>query len=110
MSTFSSEFRFSRSSILALQAEVYMWLQDFAKAKEALDKIIELGEHSLVDNVDDWIDLFYNNLPNTAVPDGRGKIQEGPELMFSIRYDISEDRDNPGDNFANRARSSRIFW
>ena len=110
MSTFSSEFRFSRSSILALQAEVYMWLQDFAKAKEALDKIIELGEHSLVDNVDDWIDLFYNNLPNTAVPDGRGKIQEGPELMFSIRYDISEDRDNPGDNFANRATIMSIFF
>lgn len=110
MSTFSSEFRFSKASIWAMQAEVYMWLQDYAKAKEALDKIIELGEHSLVDNVDDWIDLFYNNQPNNAVPDGRGKIQEGSELIFSIRYDGSEDRDNPGDNFANRAAIMAIFF
>ena len=110
MSTFSSDFRFSKVSIWALQAEVYMWLQDHEKAKVALDQIIELGEHSLVDNVDDWIDLFYNNLPNAAVPDGRGKIQEGPELMFSIRYDINENRDNPGDNFANRAAIMAIFF
>jgi len=110
MSTFSSEFRFSKVSIWALQAEVYMWLQDYPKAKVALDEIIEIGEHSLVDNVDDWIDLFYNNLPNNAVPDGRGKVQEGPELMFSIRYDINENRDNPGDNFANRAAIMAIFF
>jgi len=110
MTTLSSEFRFSKSSILALQAEVYMWLKDHAKAKEALDEIVELGEHRLVTNADDWIDLFYNNLPNAAVLDGRGKIQEGPELMFSIRYDISEDRDNPGDNFANRAAIMSIFF
>jgi len=30
--------------------------------------------------------------------------------MFSIRYDISEDRDNPGDNFANRAAIMSIFF
>jgi len=110
MSTISSEFRFSKASVWALQAEVYMWLQDYDKAKAALDQIIELGDHSLVNNVDDWIDLFYNNEPNGAVPDGRGKIQEGSELIFSIRYDISEDRDNPGDNFANRAAIMSIFF
>lgn len=110
MSTLSSEFRFSKASIWALQAEVYMWLQDYEKAKVALDQIIDLGEHSLVDNVDDWIDLFYNNEPNSAVPDGRGKIQEGPELIFSIRYDISEDRDNPGFSFANRAGIMSLFF
>jgi tetratricopeptide (TPR) repeat protein len=110
MSTLSSEFRFSKVSILALQSEVYMWLQDYEKAKEALDEIVELGEHSLVNNADDWIDLFYNNLPNTAVPDGRGKIQEGSELMFSIRYDIGEDRDNPGFTFANRSAIMSIFF
>ena len=110
MSTLSSEFRFSKASIWAMQAEVYMWLQDYEKAKAALDQIVELGEYSLVDNVDDWIDLFYNNLPNSAVPDGRGKIQEGPELIFSIRYDISEDRDNPGVTFANRASIMSLFF
>lgn len=110
MSTLSSEFRFSKVSILALQAEVYMWLQDYEKAKEALDEIVELGEHSLVDDVDEWIDLFYNNLPNAAVPDGRGKIQEGSELMFSIRYDIGEDRDNPGFSFANRSAIMATFF
>lgn len=110
MSTLSSEFRFSKASIWAMHAEVYMWLQDYEKAKIALDNIVELGEHSLVDNVDDWIDLFYNNEPNSAVPDGRGKIQEGPELIFSIRYDISEDRDNPGVSFANRAGIMALFF
>jgi tetratricopeptide (TPR) repeat protein len=110
MSTLSSEFRFSKASIWAMQAEVYMWLQDYEKAKAALDQIIELGEHSLVDNAQEWIDLFYNNEPNSAVPDGRGKIQEGPELIFSIRYDLAEDRDNPGFSFANRAAIMSLFF
>ena len=110
MSTFSSEFRFSKASILALQAEVYMWLQDYTKAKEVLDEIINLAEHRLVDNVDDWIDLFYNNVAVPAVPDGRGKIQTGPELIFSIRYDINENRDNPGVTFANRSAIMSLFF
>ncbi len=110
MAAFSNDFRFSKSSILAMQAEVYMWLQDYDKAKIALDKIVALGEHSLVKTVDAWVDLFYNNLPVAAVPDGRGKIQTGPELMLSIKYDLAEARDNDRGDFANRSGIMGLFF
>ncbi|RXP62743.1 RagB/SusD family nutrient uptake outer membrane protein [Lutibacter sp. HS1-25] len=110
MSNFSSDFRFSKASILCMQAEVYMWLKDYAKAKKAIDKMIALGEHSLVKTVKDWENLFYNNLQVAAVPDGQGKIQVGPELIFSIRYDLGEERDNPGQTFANRSGIMGLFF
>lgn len=90
VSTVTSNFRFSKGSILCLQADVYMWTKDYAKAKAALDKMIALGTYSLANTVQAWEDLFYNTPNSTATPDGRGKIQTGPELIFSIRYDLAE--------------------
>jgi len=80
----SREFRFSRASILAFQAQVYMWTKDYAKANEAMQKLIDLNEYSLVTNERAWQELFLNDL-------NLGKFQTGPELIFSIRYDILED-------------------
>ncbi|MFH4966983.1 RagB/SusD family nutrient uptake outer membrane protein [Gaetbulibacter sp. M240] len=106
----TSDFRFSKSSILCLQAEVYMWMKDYPKAKEAIEKMIALGGHSLVTSVQAWQDLF-SNTPQTAdTPDGRGKIQTGPELIFSIRFDLAEDEDNPGQRLANRSGVYRLFY
>ena len=102
----ADDFRFSKSSIYCLQAEVYMWLNDYAKAKEVLDAMIALGEHSLVTTPEAWDEMFYNNPPLAAFTDGLGKIQEGSELIFSIRYDFEEERDAP-QGYPNRTRWNR---
>lgn len=88
----SNPFRFSKASVWALQADVYMFLQDYAKANEALDKIIDLGTYELVDNRDAWLRLFLND-PLL------GSFQEGPELIFSIRYDLLEDGNRASGNY-----------
>ncbi|PQJ77132.1 RagB/SusD family nutrient uptake outer membrane protein [Polaribacter glomeratus] len=78
----SREFRFSLASVYCLQAEVYMWRKEFDKAKIALDKLVNLGEHSLVTTTEAYFNLFAND-------QGRlGKIQKGTELIMSIRYDL----------------------
>jgi starch-binding outer membrane protein, SusD/RagB family len=105
----ADEFRFSKSSIYALQAEVYMWLNDYPKAKVALESLIGLGQHRLVTTAEAWDDMFYNNQPVPAVPDGRGKIQVGSELILSIRYDITEDRDFGGTR-NNRSGIMGLFY
>lgn len=102
----SDDFRWSKSSIYCLQAEVYMWLNDYAKAKEVLDAMVALGTHSLVTSPQAWDDMFYNNPPLAAFPEGLGKIQEGSELIFSIRYEIEEERDAPA-GYPSRTRWNR---
>ena len=102
----ASDFRFSKSSIYCLQAEVYMWLNDYSKAKTALDALVALGQHDLVTSVQAWDNMFYNNPPLAGFPDGLGKFQEGSELILSIRYDIEEERDAPS-GIANGARWNR---
>ncbi len=86
----TSNFRFSKASIYCLQAEVYMWTKQYDKAKLALDKMIALGGHSLVTTVEAWEDLFYNTPIGTSTPTAKGKKQTGPELIFSIRFDLAD--------------------
>lgn len=100
-------FRFSKVSVLCLQAEVYMWLKDYPKAKATMDKMLAIGGHSLVTTVQGWEDLFYNN---TNLNGGRGKIQTGPELMFSVHYDLAEERSNLGSPDANRSGIATLFF
>jgi len=82
----SANFVFSQSSALALQAEVYLWQDENQLAKDAIEKLIALSTHSLVRTPDDWQNLFINQPQNFRVPDGPGKVQEGPELIFSLQY------------------------
>ena len=108
MEQFANSYRFSETSILCLQAEVYMYLQDYAKAKEALDKFNALNEFSLVTTVDGWQNLFLNDINANDRDSGvfneegseldlwtTGKIQDGPELILSINYDLL-DNDRAG--------------
>ncbi len=90
MFTNSSNFRFSKASVYCLQAEVYMWIKDYPKAKAAIENLIALRTHSLVTTVQAWEDLFYNTPINPLNPTFRGKIQTGTELIFSIRFDLAE--------------------
>ncbi|MEM9525462.1 MAG: RagB/SusD family nutrient uptake outer membrane protein [Bacteroidota bacterium] len=88
----SREFRFSRASVLAFQAHVYMWIKDYAKANEALQKLIDLNEYSLVTTETAWQELFLNDV-------NLGSFQTGPELIFSIRYDLLEDGNGAAGNY-----------
>lgn len=103
------KYRFSKVSIYAFQAEVYMWLNDYPNAIEALDKLFALGGHSLVTTPEEWQDLFYNNPETTVLDDARGKIQEGPELLLSIRYDLAENQNYGGSN-NNRSAIMGLFF
>ncbi|WP_298494076.1 RagB/SusD family nutrient uptake outer membrane protein [uncultured Algibacter sp.] len=111
-------FRWSTASILAFEAEVYMWMKDHAKAKIALDNLIALGEHSLVKNAEDWENLFYNNNDGEGpflglqgvFEDERGKKQEGPELILSIFYDQLDPQESNGDFRGNRSGYSGILF
>ena len=100
----SDEFRFSKSSIYALQAEVYMYLKDYPKAKAAIESLIDLGTHRLVKTPQEWRDLFYNS--NTD-EEPFGKIQTGPELIFSIRYDAVGEEAGSGN--PNRSGIAQLF-
>ncbi|MFD1316412.1 RagB/SusD family nutrient uptake outer membrane protein [Namhaeicola litoreus] len=86
----ANKFRFSKTSVWAFQADVYMYLKQFDKAKQVLDKIVASGEYRLTNDRQSWNDMFYND------PDFGGKIMEGPELMMSIRFSLTEDNDRSG--------------
>jgi hypothetical protein len=111
-------FRWSQSSLLAFQAEVYMWIKDYPKAKTALDDLIALGEFSLETTVVGWEEMFYNNNDgrgpflglNGLNEDERGKIQDGSELIFSIFYDQLDPRGSNGDSRGNRSGYSALLF
>lgn len=106
MTLIADKYRFTRTTIWAFQAEVYLWQKDYAKAKEALDKIVASNEYSLVTTPEDWQDMFINDIQDG----GPGKVMEGSELMLSIRFDINEPRDNPGQTRANRSGVFALFF
>jgi len=114
----SSDFRWSKASIYAFQAEVYMWLKDYPNAKIALDKLVALKTHSLATTAQAWQDQFYNNPPDVArLPFtvtgtrelGRGKVQKGSELIFSLFFDQSNPTSNIGVSNGNRSGIQRNF-
>lgn len=106
MTQIADKYRFSLTSIWALQAEVSMWQKDYNKVKELIERIIASNEYNLVTTPEAWQDLFLNDIQEGAA----GKVMTGPELMLSIRFDIAEPRDNPGSTFANRAGIFALFF
>lgn len=107
----SNNYRFSKASIYALQAEVYMWLKDYPKAKIAIESLINLGEHRLVTTPQAWDDLFYNNVPIAITfPNGKGKIQKGSELILSINYDLLEQSRFDVSTFTNRSGIMDLYF
>lgn len=87
-----TEFRFTRAALRCLEADVFTFLKDYAKVKESLDRVIALDDYSLVEDRESWSRLFLNDL-------NIGQFQEGPELIFSIRYDLLEDGNGASDNY-----------
>ncbi|MGB3150793.1 MAG: RagB/SusD family nutrient uptake outer membrane protein [Maribacter sp.] len=111
MDLLRNQFRFSLTSIWALQAEVYGFLGDDINAKIALEKIVGSNEFSLVTSARDWQNLFLNDDVDPFDPNsesaGPMKIQQGPELIMSIGFSLNEDQ-GPGN--ANRAGIFNLFF
>lgn len=90
ISTEPASFNFSLASVLAHQAEVYMWQKQEGAAEKAIERLLALNSYSLATTPQAWQDMFFNQPPNATFPDAVGKIQTGPELIFSIRYDDAD--------------------
>lgn len=86
--TLRDRFQFSLSSVYCLQAEVYMHIKEYALAKEALDKLLATGGFSLVTTAEAYHALFRNEPPRVGIP--TNLMENGPELIFSIRYSQEE--------------------
>ncbi|WP_163397422.1 RagB/SusD family nutrient uptake outer membrane protein [Flavobacterium fluviatile] len=85
-----SPYNFSKASVFAHEAEVYMWIKQEAEAEKVLEKLIALNAYTLTTTPQAWQDMFYYQPPTTAMPTAPGKIQTGSELIFSIRYDDTD--------------------
>lgn len=79
-----NQFRFTRASVWAFQASVYLYLKDYEKAKIALDKIIATKSYTLVTDRKSWREMFLND-------EVQGKFEKGTELILSIQYDLLTD-------------------
>ncbi len=66
--------RFIKYSINALQADVYLWLNNYEKALEATEKIINSNKYSLVPRSDGWFTALY----------ALGNSKEG---VFELQFD-----------------------
>lgn len=85
-------FRFSKASVWALQADIYWYLKDYGKAKAALDKIIALNAYTLVNNRSDWQKLFMADAFTLGV------FETGPEQILNLKYDLVEDKGQAGNS------------
>lgn len=111
MNLFTSPYRFSLTSIWALQAEIYGFLGDDTKAREALLKIVDSNEFSLVTTAEAWQNLFLNDDVDPFDPNSESngplKVQQGPELIMSIGFSLNEDA---GTGSRNRAGIYALFF
>jgi hypothetical protein len=69
--------RITKYTINALQAELYLWLEDYNKSVEACDKIISSNKFALVPNNNAWFSTLYAN----------GNSSEG---IFEFQFDIQQ--------------------
>lgn len=86
LSRTSSEHRFSIASLLGFKAKVAMHVKQYAEANTALQELIDLNLYSLTTNRTDWRTLFIND-----PEDYPGEGQEGPELIWTLNFDLTDD-------------------
>jgi starch-binding outer membrane protein, SusD/RagB family len=90
LGTAKNDFRFAKPSVFAFQAMVYMHLRQYANAKTAITKLINLRSHSLVTSREAWAKMFLND------PAVAPRSLTGSELILSIQYSLTEDSDRGG--------------
>ena len=104
-------YRFSLTSIWALQADVYGFLGDDENAKAALLKIVNSNRFQLTTSAEAWQNLFLNDNGDpfdvNSESDGPMKVQEGPELIMSLRFSLDESQ---GSGNANRSGVFSLFF
>ncbi|MBB3696630.1 RagB/SusD family nutrient uptake outer membrane protein [Flammeovirga yaeyamensis] len=100
LTTPKDRFTFSKSSIYCLQAEVYMHIGEHGKAKEVLDKLVAMGEFSLVNTAEEFHALFRNEPERAGL--SSNQMETGPELIFSIVYNLEQD--------LKQSDVYKIFW
>ncbi len=86
LTTLTSRHNFSRTSLMALKAQVLMHTKQYEEANNTLDQLITNGGFELTENRTDWRNLFINDPENFP-----GEGQEGTELILSIKYSLAED-------------------
>jgi len=66
--------RITKYTINAIQADVYLWLNDYQKALDACDKVINSGNYNLISANDAWFTTVFANGNST-------------ESIFEFQYD-----------------------
>lgn len=93
MTTLNSDNSFSKASIYCLQADIYWYLNDFPKAKIALDKFTALNAqtnlYKLVTTRDAWGKQF-------LAEDEPNRFEISTETVFSLIYSLGEDGQQAG--------------
>lgn len=107
----TDSYRFSKTSIWGLHADVYGFIGNDQAAKEALDKIVNSNAYSLTTSPEAWQNLFLNDngdpFDNTLPSTQPQKVQQGPELIMSIRYSLDEAQ---GSGSRNRSGVFSLFY
>nr|WP_294899197.1 RagB/SusD family nutrient uptake outer membrane protein [uncultured Pedobacter sp.] len=98
MTNTSSNYHFSKASIYCLEANIYWYLNDYPKAKVALDKFIALNDqikaYKLVTTRDAWEKQF-------LAEDAPNDFQISTETILNLKYDYTQD--------ANQASNRLLF-
>lgn len=68
--------RFTKYSINAMQADVYLWLEDYSKAVDACNKVINSGNYALIPANNSWF--------NTVFAEGNSS-----ESIFELQYSLN---------------------
>lgn len=101
----SSRHQFSRTSLLAFKAQVFMHLNRNKDANDVLDELVDSKVFSLTTNRKDWRNLFLND--EARFP---GEGETGPELIMSIRYDFEEDGNRASGIYATFFPGVPSYW
>ncbi|HPR30764.1 MAG TPA: RagB/SusD family nutrient uptake outer membrane protein [Prolixibacteraceae bacterium] len=67
--------RITKHTVWALQADFYLWTEEYAKSESACDKVIQSGKFWLVDGNMEWITNLY-------------VLGNSPEGIFELQFDV----------------------
>lgn len=104
ISTANDKHIFTKTSVAALKAQVYMHLKRYEDALTEI-AVVEAGPFSLASSQKEWRDLFINDEVNYP-----GEGQDGPEIIMSIRYDLVEDGNNASGIFSTYFQGLPNYW
>jgi hypothetical protein len=109
--------RVTRYTVNALQADVYLWKEDYASCKAACDKIINSGQFGVVESHEWFSEIFVNGNSNESIFEIQFDAEKtNPffnmfaingrwlssilvlEEIYTIDFDVAENKDIRGEN------------